>query len=247
MPEVLYHRDGPVGIVTLDAPDRRNALVPAMAAELEAACAEIDADDGVGAVVLRATGPTFCAGAHRALLSEVAEDPAETARFDTLDAVYRAFTRVGALSVPVVAAVRGDAVGAGVNLMLAADLCIVAETARVMSGFVHLGLHPGGGHFALLGRAGGRTAAAAAGLFGENLTGAQAAALGLAWQALPAEAVEPRALELAQRAGARPRMARAMVRSFRAELGPPALPWTAALELERGVQMWSLRNRPPAG
>jgi len=51
---------------------------------------------------------------------------------------------------PVIAAVRGAAVGAGYNLMLAADLRIVAEDARLISGFLRIGLHPGGGHFALL-------------------------------------------------------------------------------------------------
>ena len=112
MTEVRLDRDGPVRTLTLDAPDRRNALVPAMVEELTAACDEIDGDAAAGAVVVQATGPAFCAGAHRDLLAAAGEDPAAEANMTALSAVYGAFTRVGRLLPPVVAAVRGDAVGA---------------------------------------------------------------------------------------------------------------------------------------
>ena len=69
-------------------------------------------------------------------------------------------------------------------------------------------------------------------------------ALGLAWECLPEPEVEPRALALAHEVASDPALARATVQSFRLELGPPALPWPAALETERAIQMWSLRRRP---
>jgi enoyl-CoA hydratase len=141
--------------------------------------------------------------------------------------------------VPSIAAVRGAAVGAGINLMLATDLRIVAEDARLISGFLRIGLHPGGGHFGLLaGRAG-----AEAGIFGEEISGLRAVQLGLAWEALPSEQVEERAAELARRAASDPQLARKATASLRTELGPPRLPWAAALEVERGAQLWSLRRR----
>ena len=160
-----------------------------------------------------------------------------------LGAVYRSFARVGELEAPTVAAVRGGAVGAGLNLMLATDLRIVARDAKVISGFMPIGLHPGGGHSALLGRTGAREAAAAMALFGERIDGERAAALGLAWCAVDDGDVEETAIELATRAGADPELARRTASSLRTVLGPPAIPWPAALELERASQMWSMRRK----
>lgn len=245
MPEIRLEREGNVALITLAAPERRNAFTPRMVDELLAACDEVDADAAIGAAVIRAEGASFCAGAHRDLLKKAGNDPARDDNYHALALAYRSFVRVGDVEVPTVAAVRGHAVGAGANLMLAADLRILAEDARV-STFGRAGLHPGGGHFALLGRLGSREAAAALSLFQEEIDGRRAVELGLAWEAVPAGKVESRALELARRAAVDPALARKAVQSFRVELGPPALPWPAALEVERGAQMWSLRRRRPS-
>jgi enoyl-CoA hydratase len=197
----------------------------------------------VGAAVIRGAGGTFCSGAERGHLEDVGRDPAEEGRYAALGGIYRAFTRVGQLEVPSIAAVRGAAVGAGINLMLATGLRIVAEDARLISGFLRIGLHPGGGHFGLLAGRAGAEAAAAAGIFGEEISGLRAVQLGLAWEALPSEQVEERAAELARRAASDPQLARKATASLRTELGPPRLPWAAALEVERGAQLWSLRRR----
>src|ERR1700734_121882 len=174
-----------VAFITLNAPATRNALNNELAEQFVAACDVADRDPAVGAAVIAGAGGTFCSGAERGHLDEVGRDPAEDRRYTSQGGIYRAFTRVGQMQVPTIAAVRGAAVGAGINLMLATDLRIVAEGARLISGFLRIGLHPGGGHFALLaGRAGGE-AAAAAGLFGEEISGLRAGQPGLAWQALP--------------------------------------------------------------
>src|SRR5687767_16034181 len=115
-----------------------------MAAQLADACEEIDGNPEVGAVVVRGEGGYFCAGAHRETLAAAGLDPVKEPNFSILGVVYRSFARVGQLSVPVVAAVRGGAVGAGVNLALACDLRIVADDARILPGFMRIGLHPGG-------------------------------------------------------------------------------------------------------
>ena len=103
--------------------------------------------------------------------------------------------------------------------------------------------HPAGGHFGLLAGRAGAEAAAAAGVFGEEISGLRAVQLGLAWEALPSEQVEERAAELARRPARDPQLARKATASLRTELGPPRLPWAAALEVERGAQLWSLRRR----
>jgi enoyl-CoA hydratase len=196
----------------------------------------------VGAAVICGDGGYFCAGAHRGLLAEVGQDPTEPDRYAALDAIYDCFQRVGRLAVPVIAAVCGGAVGAGLNLMLATDIRIVSDDARLIAGFGPLGLHPGGGFFHLMTRAAGRQAAAALGLAGTEITGTRAADIGLAWESLPADVVEPRAHELANTAGEDPELARLMARSLRLE-SEGGLRWDAAVEMERAVQLWSLRRR----
>ncbi|MBW0089288.1 enoyl-CoA hydratase/isomerase family protein [Pseudonocardia sp. KRD-184] len=232
-----------VAVVTLAAPQRRNALTVEMATELEAVFDEIDARQDVGAVVLRGSGGSFCAGADLGVLSGAAQDPLDDDAQRHIDALYGSFLRVGRCRAASIAAVRGPAVGAGLNLVLATDLRIVARDARLISGFGRIGVHPGGGHFTLLSRAAGRDAAAGVGLFGQEIDGERAAALGLAWQAVDDTDVEATALRTAARLGADPALSRRMTASFRREAGPPATSWDVGLEVERGPQMWSFRRR----
>jgi enoyl-CoA hydratase len=240
--EILLERDGGVATIVLNAPDRRNALTRAMARDLVAVCDEVDADQSIGAVVVRGEGGFFCAGGDRQTLADAGRDPATPDAWVGIGDVYRSFARVGELEPPTVAAVRGG-VGAGMNLAFATDVRVVSYGAKLISGFLPIGLHPGGGHAALLGRTGAREAASALTLFGERIDGARAAALGLAWQALDDADVDARAHQLAAVPGADPELARRTARSLRTELGPPALPWAASLELERASQMWSMRRK----
>lgn len=245
--ELTLERSGGLAVITMRAPERRNALSVGMARAMVAACEEVDADLEVGAVVVCGEGPYFCAGGDRATLAAAGKDPAEPGVYADMGSIYDAFARVGALEPPTIAAIRGGAVGAGMNLALATDLRVVAEDAKLLSGFLPIGLHPGGGHSALIVRAAGREAANAMQLFGAAVTGLQAVELGLAWVAVPADDVESTALELAATPAKDPELARRTARSMRTIAGPPALPWAAALELERASQMWSLRRRDLAG
>lgn len=241
--EVNLERADGVATLILDAPDRRNALTLSMARELAAACDEIDADASVGAVVVRGSGGYFCAGGDRQTLAEAGRDPAAPEAWEGIGDVYRSFARVGELQPPTIAAIRGGAVGAGVNLAFATDLRVVANDAKIISGFLPIGLHPGGGHGVLLGRTGIREAAAAMALFGERIDGARAAELGLAWAAVEDDEVEAKAAELAAAPAADPELARRVAKSLRAQLGPPTLPWPVALDMERASQMWSMRRK----
>lgn len=240
--EVLLEVRDAIATVTLAAPDVRNALSPAMARTLSQVCDEIDADDSVGAAVLVGAGGVFCAGADTRYWEPDA-DQCDDETFQQNGSIYAALLRVGRLRVPTVAAVRGCAVGAGLNLMLAADVRVVSSDARLLGGFGRAGIHPGGGFFTLAGRAAGREFAAAVGLFGEELSGAEAGAAGLAWSTVPDPQVESEALRLASLASADPALSREAVRSFRCELGPPPISWEAAVEFERATQMWSMQRR----
>jgi enoyl-CoA hydratase len=196
----------------------------------------------VGAVVVTG-GEHFCAGAVRSVLADTGRDPVEDQAYRDLETVYAAFTTLGSISVPTIAAVRGAAVGAGLNLAMAADLRVVSRSARLLPGFAQIGIHPGGGHFTLLARAGGREVAAAMGLFGQEIDGLRAVELGMAWAAHDDADVLPEALALAAGVAADPDLARRMVVSFRRETAPGGLPWDVAVEVERAPQLWSLRRR----
>ncbi len=241
MPVTLDRADG-VATITVANPGLRNALNVDLARELIAVCEEVDADASIGAAVIRGADGTFCSGADRTLL-DAAVDQSGEPQYPSMGLIYESFHRVGKLAVPVIGAIRGAVVGAGTNLMLATDLRVVADDAKVLAGFLRIGVHPGGGFFTLAGRSGGRETAAALGLFGEMLVGEQVVAAGLAWEAVPDAEVEDRAHALAAVAAADPELARVAVETYRRELGPPAIPWDVAINYERPSQMWSLTRR----
>ncbi|MHB8190902.1 MAG: enoyl-CoA hydratase/isomerase family protein [Ferrimicrobium sp.] len=243
MGEVSLAIDGNVAVITISSPEVRNGLTSDMGNQLVEICKGVNANLSLGSAVIQGARGTFCSGADTRAWS-VNTDPASEEAYSRTSAIYASFFEVGMMAVPTIAAIRGAAVGAGMNLALATDLRIVADDARLISGFVRIGIHPGGGFFTLMGRSpGGREAAAAMGIFGQEITGRRAAELGIAWQSLPDEEVEGKALELAHKAAGDPELIRHAIQSIRTELGPPSIPWAAALELERGVQMWSQRRR----
>lgn len=231
-----------VAIVTLNASTRRNALTVAMSQLLASACDRIDSDPDVGAVVLRGEGGYFCAGADRNLISAASLDPAATGTFAALTTIYRSFSRVAELSVPSVAAVRGGAVGAGVNLLLATSLRVIAADATISSGFTSLGLHPGGGHLALLRRAAAYDTVVAMGLLGESISGRRARELGIAWEAPEDSEVDARAEQLVELLARDPELSRMVTESLKQEAGPPPMALAAAIQFERSAQMRSQRR-----
>ncbi len=227
--------------ITLDGPATRNALDARAAADLLAACGEIDADPGVGAAIITGAGPAFCSGADTRVLDGLRGGRPDEIH-DGLENLYGAFRRVGQLSVPTVAAINGAAVGAGLNLALVADLRIVASDAVLVSGFARIGLHPGGGHLHLLARAGGVGIAAAAGVFARHMTADHAVAAGLAWTAVPGAELLVVAEQSVAHLAADPPLARALAATLRRTVAD-ATAWERAVEIERGRQMWSL-SRP---
>lgn len=236
----LAASDG-TAIVTFDGPDTRNAIDAQAAAELIAVCDEIDADESIGAAIITGAGRAFCSGADTRVLESLRTASAD-AMHDGLDELYGAFRRVGRLSVPAIAAVNGPAVGAGLNLALAADLRLVSPNAVLVSGFARIGLHPGGGHLHLLARAGGPGSATAAGVFARRISAEQAVAAGIAWAVVPEGDLLATAREFVAHLAADPPLARALAGTLRHTVTDTAA-WDRAVEIERARQMWSL-SRP---
>jgi enoyl-CoA hydratase len=240
---VVLHRNHGVAILVLNDPDHRNAINHAVAKSLIEACEVIDADPSVGAVVIQGAGGYFCSGGDRRMLSTAGQAPARQDNFEVMSDVYGSFRRVGTLRPPTLAAIRGGAIGAGFNLALSTDLRIIGQDAELISGFMRLGLQPGGGNGHLLTAAAGQEAAMALTLFGEAISGRRAAEIGLAWEALPDAEVEPRALQLAAVPAADPELARRTAHGIRLQQGTRGSAWDAALDLERSGQMWSMQRK----
>jgi enoyl-CoA hydratase len=220
-----------VAIVTLDDPERRNALNLEMVDEIVATFDKLEADDGVGAVIVTGAPPAFCAGAD---LSHLGGSQREGLR-----SVYEGFLRVGRSPLPTLAAVNGAAVGAGMNLALVCDVRIAARRAKFDTRFLQLGLHPGGGHTWMFRRITGPQAVFATVVFGEILNGEEAERVGLVWKCVDDDQLLDVAREMAGRAASAPRE---LVIKTKASIRDMATidNHDAAVDRELEPQLWSV-------
>lgn len=233
---VLLSVDKHVALITVNDPDRRNAVTDEMSAQLRAAIQRAEGD----AVVVTGAGKAFCAGADLSALGAGVGDPAEP----RLLRLYDGFMAVSSCNLPTIAAVNGAAVGAGLNLALAADVRIAGPAALFDARFQKLGLHPGGGATWMLQRAVGPQVARAALLFGMCFDAESAVRHGLAL--MVADDPVTAALELAAGPAAAPRE---VVLASKATMRATASPGSLDLEqhelakrLELGPQAKSVQS-----
>lgn len=186
--------DDRVAVLTLDRPDQLNAFSGAMGRSLTTALRACDGDDAVRVVVLTGAGRAFCAGADFSGGSAVFGAPtAESFSSDPLDDFHPWQVRK-----PVIAAINGPAVGLGLTMTLQCDIRIVAEDAKLGIVQTRRGILPDLHSHWTLPRLVGHARAADILLTGRMFRGHDALAWGLATEALPADEVLPRALELAR-------------------------------------------------
>lgn len=169
---VLTQVEDRVALITINDPDRRNAVTADISAALRAAVQAAEADANVHAVIVTGAGKAFCAGANLTALGAATEDG--------LRVIYDGFLAVANCSLPTIAAVNGPAVGAGLNLALAADVRIAGPSALFDPRFQKLGIHPGGGATWMLQRGVGPQVARASLLFGMRFDAEAAVRYGLA-------------------------------------------------------------------
>lgn len=224
MSDLLIDVDAGVALVTLNRPDRLNAMTRGMVVDLWEAFVDLDARDDVRAIVVTGSGRAFCAGQDL--------EPDDGVAFTGKPGVYR--HRPWALRTPVIGALNGPAVGVGLTLATQWDVRIVAEDAKLGFVFVRRGLVPEANSAWLLPRLVGMARAAELMLTGRHFTGAEAASLGLATEALPAQDVLPRALELARdiAENTSPVMVAATKQLLWRSLLEPDLPTASALDQE---------------
>lgn len=187
--------DGVV-LVTLDLPDRRNAMSEEMTSDWGRVMSTLREDPSVRAVVVTGRGQAFCAGGDFSWLGATPDADVPALRTRMLG-FYRTWLTVADLPVPTIAAINGAAIGAGLAMALACDIRVAAADARLAVPFTSLGLHPGMATTWLLRRAAGDTMARDMLLTGRALSGADAAACGLVSRSVPRDEVPSAALAIA--------------------------------------------------
>jgi enoyl-CoA hydratase/carnithine racemase len=190
-------RVGRLAVLTLDRPARLNAVSLALYEALAGELAALGSDAEVRAVVLTGGGRAFCVGAD--LKAHGSSDPTAEERWTYVLAGQRANRALQRLPQPVVAAVNGHAIGAGLELALSADLIVVAEEAKLRLPETALGTFVGGGVTYTLPERVGLARAKEIILLGDFFTGREAVAMGLANRAVPAHRVLEEATGLAER------------------------------------------------
>jgi len=233
---VLVHTEDRVALITINDPDRRNAVTTEISAALRTAIEAAEDDPDVHAVIVTGAGKAFCAGADLSALGAATEDG--------LRAIYDGFLALADCSLPTIAAVNGPAVGAGLNLALAADVRIAGPAALFDPRFQKLGIHPGGGATWMLQRAVGPQVARASLLFGISFDAQAAVEHGLALRV--ADDPVAAARELAAGPASAPR---AVVVATKASMRATANPGTVdvdqhriAVDVEIGPQAVSIES-----
>jgi enoyl-CoA hydratase len=200
-----------VALVTLDRPEALNALSFELVDALASALEKLDSDPAARAIVITGSGGrAFAAGADiRELSTESYASLRDGARFGSWD-------RVWAVGLPLIAAVRGFALGGGCELALSCDMIVAGEDATFGQPEIRLGVMPGAGGTQRLTRAIGKARAMELILTGRSIGAAEAATLGLVTSVVPSEATVDAALDLAARIAAMPPLAiRAAVAAIR--------------------------------
>ncbi|VTU45790.1 2,3-dehydroadipyl-CoA hydratase (plasmid) [Variovorax sp. SRS16] len=206
-PVVTFEREGPVVVLALNRPDTRNMISTELTDALLEALDRINADVSIKCAILTAHGNVFCAGGNLKAMRDrehhFAGGPSEIRRYYDrgVQRLARAFM---AVEVPVIAAVNGPAIGAGLDIALMCDLRIASEKAVFAESFIRLGLVSAAGGSWLLQRAVGPAIAAELTLTGDDFDARRALELGVISQLLPPEQLMPRARELAGRIARHP-------------------------------------------
>jgi methylglutaconyl-CoA hydratase len=236
---ILYEAAGDIARITLNRPEKRNALDPRMVAELRGALAVAGADDTVRAVLLAGAGKDFCSGADLASVAHVAEagilENIEDARN-----LAEVFLAIRAMPKPVVAAVHGRALAGGCGLATACDMVLAAESAQFGYPEVNVGFVPAM-VMALLRRAVGEKTAFALAITGDVITAERAREMGLVHAVYPDDRFPAEAEAFVRKLAAKAPDAVALTKQllYRSD----ALPFEAALEA--GVQTNAISRMTP--
>jgi enoyl-CoA hydratase/carnithine racemase len=217
MPELLYEKDGAIATITLNRPERLNAISPAMLDALSARLVEADADREVRVIVLTGAGKGFCSGldlkdlaAGRGIGSDAVAMPA---RFDLRNAPPIVLHQVDK---PTICALNGAAAGYGMDLAIGCDIRIASDRAKLAGGFAKRGVLPESGGTWLLPRLVGWAKACELAFTGRTLAASECLELGLVNKVVPHELFDKEVRALAEEiAGNAPLAVQAIKRMMR--------------------------------
>lgn len=227
-------RCGPVARIRLNRPAVLNALDQAMVEGLLAAVEAIAASSELRVVVLQGEGRSFMAGGDIAQFQRAGPDaPAMVRRL--IVPFHQAVEQLAGLPIPVLASVQGAVAGAGVSVMLAADLAIAADDLRLSLAYARIGASPDGSSTWSLPRVVGLRKALEIGLLGNELDAAEALRLGLVNRVVPAAALERETDALARRLADGPTQAYGRIKALMRASLDRTLPEQLAAEAEAFV------------
>jgi len=196
--------DGHVGWITLNRPDRMNAITVDLARALRDAIGSLGADPAVNVIVIRGSGGNFCAGGDFEEVERL-RAAGHAALTELFVAFREACDAIANVEVPVIAAVEGAAAAGGFELMQAADIVLVSDAARIADNHINFGMVPGGGGTARLPRILGRQQALGVLLSGERMSGLEAVHLGLAYRSFSHDEFDDGVARFAERLAGRRR------------------------------------------
>lgn len=222
--------------MTLNRPDRLNAMSPRMIEEINLVLDRCDKDDAIRVLVMTGNGRGFCAGAD---LTGIGPSPSDSSggHIDigpSMEKLFNPMIRaIRALEKPVVAAVNGVAAGGGANLALAADICIAAKSATFKQAFVAISLIPDLGGTWFLPQLVGDARSRGLAMLGDSIGAEQAVQWGMIWQAVDDEQFPAEVEKLARRLADGPKALGSIKKALNAA---PHNTLAQQLELERQLQ-----------
>lgn len=217
---VTVERDGRIAVISLNRPDTLNALSEDVVVGLVDALNAVDADEGVSCAVLTGAGRSFSSGGNlreiKALTADQGMDAVAVERWYR-DGIQRIPMTMNRVSVPIVAAVNGHAIGAGCDLATMCDIRIAGEDAQFAESFLRVGIIPGDGGAWFLPRVVGQARAMEMLLTGRRIKAPEAVEWGLVSRVVSNDELTAEAMKMAEAVAAQPPVAlRAAKRLFRA-------------------------------
>lgn len=196
MGELLIDTKDGVRTLTLNRPERLNAIDDNLSSQIEQALEKASTEDEVRVVVITGSGRAFCAGLDLTNVSTTFNTRHE--QLDELGWVGRQALGIVHCDKPVIAAINGIAAGAGLSLALACDLCFMSASARVTTGYIRRGLSPDAGMSYFLPRLVGQARAAEMILTGREVQSDEAERIGLVSKVFPDDEFQERVFECAK-------------------------------------------------
>lgn len=227
---------GPVRWLWLNRPERRNALNDTLVGALDAAIDAAEGDRTTKAIVVAGRGRSFCGGADLTALLACAEDGRSPV--DLLTRISATFTRLERCPIPVVAALHGHAVAGGLELALAADVVVAADTTLIGDGHVRNELMPGGGSSLRLPRAVGENNARWLLLSGELVPASSRSLAGWLHAVVPGAGLQEATEQTAEKLVARSGEAQRRLKPLLAEADRGRADEALAAELEAFERHW---------